>query len=216
MMEECNILIDELPHSVVVNDCIYDVNWGYRANIMMEICIFSDRSDEQKLLDCLNIFYCRNIPTDMNQAIEKMLWFHRCGRSPDKPDDKKQPSGAQRPKRTGRAYCFDKDAALIFAAFFSQYGINLNRTANKDLHWWEFMAMFDSLGEDLLISRVMYYRTADTEGMSKKQKAFIMRMRKLYSLSDASSDMDSKAKLAKRNADMLAYVRERMDACKKE
>ena len=76
--------------------------------------------------------------------------------------------------------------------------------------------MFDSLGEDLLISRVMYYRTTDTEGMSKKQKAFIMRMRKLYSLSDASSDMDSKAKLAKRNADMLAYVRERMDACKKE
>lgn len=216
MMEECNILIDELPHSVVVNDCIYDVNWGYRANIIMEICIFSDRSDEQKLLDCLNIFYCRNIHADVDQAVEKMLWFHRCGRSPDKPEDKKQPSGAQRPKRTGRAYCFDKDAALIFAAFFSQYGINLNRTANKDLHWWEFMAMFDSLGEDLLISRVMYYRTADTEGMSKKQKAFIMRMRKLYSLSDASSDMDSKAKLAKRNADMLAYVRERMDACKKE
>lgn len=216
MMEECNILIDELPHSVVVNDCIYDVNWGYRANIIMEICIFSDRSDEQKLLDCLNIFYCRNIPADVDQAVEKMLWFHRCGRSPDEPEDKKQPSGAQRPKRTGRAYCFDKDAALIFAAFFSQYGINLNRTANKDLHWWEFMAMFDSLGEDLLISRVMYYRTADTEGMSKKQKAFIMRMRKLHSLSDASSDMDSKAKLAKRNADMLAYVRERMDACKKE
>lgn len=215
-MDKNNILLYKLPHSVVVNDCIYDVNWGYRANIMMEICIFSDRSDEQKLLDCLNIFYCRNIPTDMNQAIEKMLWFHRCGRSPDKPDDKKQVSGAHRPKQTGRAYCFDKDAALIFAAFFSQYGINLNRTANKDLHWWEFMAMFDSLGEDLLISRVMYYRTADTEGMSKKQKAFIMRMRKLHSLSDASSDMDSKAKLAKRNADMLAYVRERMDACKKE
>ena len=182
----------------------------------MEICIFSDRSDEQKLLDCLNIFYCRNIPADVDQAVEKMLWFHRCGRSPDKPEDKKQPSGAQRPKRTGRAYCFDKDAALIFAAFFSQYGINLNRTANKDLHWWEFMAMFDSLGEDLLISRVMYYRTADTEGMSKKQKAFIMRMRKLYSLSDAASDMDAKAKLAKRNADMLAYVRERMDTCKRE
>ena len=76
--------------------------------------------------------------------------------------------------------------------------------------------MFDSLSEDLLISRVMYYRTADTEGMSKKQKAFIMRMRKLYSLSDAASDMDAKAKLAKRNADMLAYVRERMDACKRE
>ena len=216
MMEECNILIDELPHSVVVNDCIYDVNWGYRANIIMEICIFSDRSDEQKLLDCLNIFYCRNIPADVDQAVEKMLWFHRCGRSPDKPEDKKQPSGAQRPKRTGRAYCFDKDAALIFAAFFSQYGINLNRTANKDLHWWEFMAMFDSLSGDLLISRVMYYRTADTEGMSKKQKAFIMRMRNLYSLSDAASDMDAKAKLAKRNADMLAYVRERMDTCKRE
>lgn len=215
-MDKNNILLYKLPHSVVVDGCIYDVNWGYRANIMMEICIFSDRSDEQKLLDCLNIFYCRNIPSDMNAAIEKMLWFHRCGRSPDKPDNKKQSSGAHRPKRTGRAYCFDKDAALIFAAFFSQYGINLNRTANKELHWWEFMAMFDSLSGDLLISRVMYYRTADTEGMSKKQKAFIMRMRNLYSLSDAASDMDAKAKLAKRNADMLAYVRERMDTCKRE
>ena len=77
--------------------------------------------------------------------------------------------------------------------------------------------MFDSLGEDLKISRIMYYRTADLDGMSKNQKKFIKKMRSLYAISNSNeSDFDNKAKLAKRNADMLAYVRKRLEECRKK
>lgn len=105
---------------------------------------------------------------------------------------------------------------MIYAAFRTQYRINLNQTADKDLHWWEFMAMFDSLSEELLISRVMYYRTADLKGLGKNQKAFLKKMRSIYALKKAESSMDHEAKLAKRNRDMKEYVRKRMDECRKE
>ena len=168
--------------------------------MLIEIAMFSDRSDEQKLLDALNIFYFRNIPKDINAAIERLQWFFRCGKEPLKPAGK---------GRARRAYCFEQDAPLIYAAFRAQYGINLQQTKNMDLHWWEFCALFDSLNEDLKISRVMYYRTADLSGMPKKQKEYIKKMRALYAIKNAEATMDSKVKLAKRNADMKAYVRKR-------
>ena len=78
------------------------------------------------------------------------------------------------------------------------------------------MAMFDSFGEDMKISRVMYYRTADMKGMGKNQKSFIKKMRSIYALKHAESDMDARAKLAKRNRDMKEYVRKRLEECQKE
>lgn len=203
-----NILIDDLPKTVVIDDITYPINYGYRANILIEIDMFSDRSDEQKLLDALNIFYFKNIPSNRNKALEKLLWFYRRGRGEDK---KEKESKAMKKARKVRAYCFETDAERIYAAFRTQYGINLNQTKNNDLHWWEFMAMFDALSEDHLISRVMFYRTADLKGMGKNQAAFIKKMREIYKIKHECNNMDDRAKLAKRNADMKEYVRKRME-----
>ena len=103
---------------------------------------------------------------------------------------------------------------MIYAAFRAQYGINLNQTPDADLHWWEFKAMFESLREDLLISRVMYYRTANLSGMSKNEKAFIKKMRSVYAIRQPEVSMDARARLAARNNHMLEYVRSR--TCRKE
>lgn len=206
-----NILIDHLPKTVSVDGKEYEIDWGYRANILIEICMFSDRSDEQKLLDALNIFFYNNIPPNMDEAMKKLLWFFRCGKLPEK-----TAAGTHKRNKKLRAYCFDQDAPMIYAAFRSQYNINLNKTKDKELHWWEFMAMFESLSEDMLISRVMYYRTADLKGMGKNQKSFIKKMRSIYALKHEESNIDDRAKLAKRNADMKEYVRKRMEECGKE
>lgn len=200
-----SLLLDELPESVTVDGMAYQVNWGYRAMILIEIDIFrTDRSDEQKILDALNIFYCRNIPPNMNEALHQLLRFYAAGRD-EKVNEKK--TGAQTAKR---CYCFDQDAPYIYAAFRTQYGINLNHTKNYELHWWEFKAMFEALNEELKMSKIMYYRTAKLTGLGKEQRRFINEMKKLYALEDAESSMDDKAKLAKRNSDMKAYVRKRM------
>ena len=47
----------------------------------------------------------------------------------------------------------------------------------------------------------------------KEQKAYIKQMRTLYSLEEPQATMDSRLRLAKRNADMRAYVKRRMEEC---
>lgn len=199
-----NILIDPLPESVIINKAEVSVNAGFRTHMLIEMCMFSDRDDEQKLLDALHLFYGPRIPADIAAATEKLLWFHRCGAQEDAPHE-----GAGIHRKQIRAYCFDQDAGMIYAAFRAQYGINLNKVRDSELHWWEFKAMFESLQENMLISRVMYYRTVDISGMSKTEKKFIKRMREIYAIRGSGISMDARTKLAMRNKDMLDYVRSR-------
>ena len=44
------------------------------------------------------------------------------------------------------------------------------------------MALFEGLPETTLIQRVIYWRTADTTGMSKTERKHVMRMRNLFAL----------------------------------
>lgn len=201
-----NILLDPLPETVRIDGAEVPVNWGYRACILIEMVMFSGLPDEEKIRKALDIFYCGQIPGNVETALGRMLWFYGCGRSGSGGRE-----GSRR--RQKRSYCFEQDASLIYAAFRTQYGINLNHTPSKQLHWWEFSAMFESLSDDLKICRVMYWRTTDTKGMSKREAAFIRKMKKTYALKEPESSVDSKVKLAKRNADMKAYVNRRFREC---
>lgn len=200
-----NILLDPLPETVKIGHVQVPVNWGYRACILIEMVMFSSLPDEEKIRKALDIFYYQKIPEDIGTALAGMLWFYNCGKTGQK-------SGTGRRKHK-RSYCFEQDAAMIYAAFRTQYRINLNRTPNKQLHWWEFSAMFESLDDNLKICRVMYWRTVDTKGMSRKEAAFVRKMKKTFALKEPESSMDSKVKLAKRNADMKAYVSRRFQEC---
>lgn len=71
-----NILIDPLPDSVVIDGERIPVNPGYRVHILIEICMFSDRDDEQKLLDALHLFYGMRIPSDVDTALEQLPEGH--------------------------------------------------------------------------------------------------------------------------------------------
>lgn len=206
-----NILIDRLPESVSIDGREYPVNWGYRAFLLIEICLFDKRlNDEQKVLNCLNIFYNRDIPQNLSTAIEKLQCFYRCGER-----ERKRSGGSSRtPRKIIRCYDFEQDAPYIYSAFLTQYGIDLQETKNYDLHWWKFSALFESLGEDLKLSKIMYYRTAKTSGLDKERRRFLNEMKKLYALEDPEDNTDAKMKLARRNAQMKEYVRARMSEMK--
>lgn len=201
-----NILLHHLPEAVEVSGIMYPISWGYRSMILIEICMFdASRSEEQRVLDALNIFYLKNIPADMETAMDRLLWFYRCGRA-EKHGGKKR--GASE-RQVRRCYCFRQDAPYIYAAYKTQYQIDLNDTKNYDLHWWKFYAMFESLDEDLKISKIMYYRTASVSGLGNEKRKFLNEMKKLYALEEPGQNLDDKMKLSKRNADMKAYVRRR-------
>lgn len=201
-----NILLNRFPEAVEVGGVVCPVDWGYRAMILIEICMYDrSRNDEQKVLDVLNIFYQKQIPDDPKEALERLMWFYRCG------EERKAVSGNKgaAKKHIKRSYCFSQDAPYIYAAFLNQYQMDLSATKNKELHWWKFRALFESLNEDQKFCKIMYYRTASLAGTSNNKRKFLNEMKKLYALEDQSQDLDDRMRLSKRNADMKAYVRRR-------
>ena len=79
-----------------------------------------------------------------------------------------------------RAYDFEIDASPIYSAFIAQYGIDLY-TAN--LHWHAFIHLFYGLTEEHKITKLMQFRTVNTENIKdKEQKKFYKKMKNTYRL----------------------------------
>ena len=201
------ITFDNLPSLAVIDGEKYQINYGYRTMMAIEMEMFGKNNDEQKVLTALNLFYGENIPTNRGKAIEYMLWFHRCG------EDKKQSKkgGASKGKR---GYCFSQDAPLIYAAFRQQYQINLKNTISKELHWWEFCALFNSLSEETKMSKVIYWRTCNLNDVPKNKRSFVKKMKETYAIKE-NGTVEGRIKLAERNARLKAYVKMRMEECRK-
>ena len=119
------------------------------------------------------------IPSNIEEAYEKILYFYSRGN--DIEDNKKVKQGKRIFKRNNnRAYDFEVDANLIFSAFMTQYNINLNR---DNLHWWEFMSLFNSLKDDTEIVKIMNYRTIDVNTIEdKKERKMYKQLQDYYSL----------------------------------
>lgn len=198
------MLIDELPKSVVVDGKPYAIEWNFRAVILFELLMNDpDYSDEEKIAHSLALFYPKEIPDNIEKALDALIDFYLCG-GEIKPTKK---TGKQRSNRKSN-YSFEQDAAYIYAAFLSQYGIDLNSI--ESLHWWKFSALFSSLGEEQKISRIMYYRDADLKGKSKQEKKFLKEMKEKYALKEYVQP-HQKLTLAQRDAAMKAYVKKRFE-----
>lgn len=194
--------MDKPPKQVEVDGKLYKINSDFRTSIQFEIlmqkkeltekqkefanelCLLDKEMDREtaellaKYKDGLELYY-PEIPNDINEAINAMLWFYECGKENiDKKKSKKSGSGK-------KIYDYNYDAGYIYAAFFEQYHIDL---AEQELHWWKFSALFSALSEDCMISKIITYRVIDTKGMEKEQKAFYNRMKRLYQLPEDISE----------------------------
>lgn len=171
-----NLLIDILPKTVIIDQKEYEINSCFRTSILFELLML-DRTieDEEKLVRALELYYPK-LPHDIGQAIDKMLWFFRCGQ------DEINQSTVAGGSRKGRQpiYSFEHDADYIYSAFMDQYGIDLNEI--DYLHWWKFKAMFKSLKEDNEIVKIMGIRAMDTSKLPKEQKEHYNKMKKIHQI----------------------------------
>lgn len=178
-----NMLIDELPTSVFVDGVSYKINADYRISIMFETMIFDqDITDEKKLENALLLYYSDRIPDNIEEAINKIMWFYKCGK-----DD----SNTKRRKNTAahkRVYDYDYDDSYIYAAFLQQYGVDLQ---DEMLHWWKFKAMLRSLRDDTEFSKIMLYRSIKiTSNMTKSQREFYTEMKRIHALPVPKNEAD--------------------------
>lgn len=204
-----NIILDRLPESVEVRGKEYKIYSDFRTSILFETMMRSrELRPHEKIRQMLQIYYPA-IPPDREEAVKKILWFYAGGKeTKQKKEEKNRTRKSFRKNQT--AYSFEQDAPYIYAAFRKEYRINLQKIKNEELHWWEFLALFDSLPDDSKIMKIMYWRTCSTSGLPRKEVERLNELKERYKLVDEES-IEEKISLELRNQKMQEYVRKRYE-----
>lgn len=177
-----NILIDNLPFSVWIGDQEVPINTDYRTGILFEQLISNaGLSDEEKISEAVELYYGDGIvpflqsAADAMEAVNRLIWFYRCGREMSEGEAESGGSGTKDPP-----FSYEYDAEYIYAAFMEAYRIDLTKDR---LHWWKFRALFLSLPETTQFQKIVGYRVMDIPSkMPKEQKRFYQQMKKRYAL----------------------------------
>lgn len=193
----------ELPVSVDIGSETYKIDADFRTIMNVEEIIFGKEvTDDQKKFaeemmkeidieekdaianakyyDALKLFYRDNVPDDLEEAMEKMLWFYSCGK-----EDKQSKT-----KTKKKVINFEYDFDYINAGFMQDYKIDLFEV--DFLHWWKFMSLFSALHDDCKICEIIGYRGAELKNFDKEQRKRIREMQKIYALPDDISKEEKK------------------------
>lgn len=151
-----NVLVDDFPDAVEVAGKIIPIDTDFKTAIRI-IMAFEDPEltiVEKQAVLISNLFL--EPPSDLGQAIEVGVRFLNGG------VDKAEDTGTNL-----RLYSFEKDAALIFAAFRQTHGIDLETT---QMHWWKFLSLFMDLGAETAFCNLVSLRKRVKTGKATKEE----------------------------------------------
>ena len=172
-----NLLLDRPPTQIEVGGLFYEIDADFRTGIAFELLMLDEEFTETEKAARAMELYFPQIPDDEEEAMEKILWFYLCGREETNQEEKET-----EPAPKNLVYSYEYDAGSIYAAFLSQYGMDLVEI--PFLHWWKFKALFHALDENLEFMKIMRYRAVDITKVPKEQKDFYRKMKQLYALPD--------------------------------
>lgn len=172
-----NLLIDPLPHHVEIGGAQYPINYDFRTSVRFELLMQEGtEGDTEKLVKALKLYYGENVPKDVDTAVERLVWFYSCGSVKASSNGEKSTEN----HALTRAYSFKHDAEYVYSAFYQQYGIDLSMSK---MHWWQFKALFNSLTEDCIFTKIMHYRTVKiTSKMPKSEQERLRQLKRIYAL----------------------------------
>lgn len=194
-----NILIDSLPLTVSVGGRDIPIAWDFRTGILFELLMQdSEVPDNEKAVAAFELYFpdanVEDVADNLDELAERLIWFYCCART----EKRKRNANAQknRPKTSfaKRIYDFDVDGPLIYAAFLSQYGVDLQEA--EGLHWWKFCAMFDGLTQEHEITKIMGYRAVELSDIKNKaEKNRLAKLQARYAL-PANHSTEEKQQIA--------------------
>lgn len=187
----CNIILDKLPTRVNIFGKSYNITSDFRSFIVFEkIITDSTLSSQEKVKKSVDLFYGIEQPEDIEEAFNAILFFYTCGE--EAKEDKKVKKNGDVVIKPKNIYSFEYDAPYIYAAFLTQYNIDLNEI--EYMHWWKFQALFQGLESHNKIVEIMGYRATDISKIeSKKERARIMHLQNIYKLPENLSYEDKVA-----------------------
>lgn len=176
-----SIIIDNLSDIVEDRVGVLKFNTDFRTSMLFEM-LMQDRNirKKNKVIQAIRLYYpdIEEI-TDIEKAIEDMLWFYRCGKELA---DSNKKNSSNNNNDIKQIYSYEFDDNYIYSAFLQQYNIDLQ---DSNLHWWKFKALFDGLSKDTKIVEIMGYRAIDLRTIKdKEERKRIKKLKELYKLPD--------------------------------
>lgn len=186
-----NLLIDGLPDSIEIGGQTVPIETGFRTGLLFEQMILDQSVGDLEKIETMLQLYLPGVGLNTEaaivEAVERINWFYRCGADPDETTGS---GGADE----DQPFNYDIDADYIYAAFRQAYNIDL---AENELHWWQFRALFKALPETTQFMKIIGFRTIKISNkLSKEQKQYYERMKRLYKLPESKDRQQLESDLA--------------------
>lgn len=171
-----NVLLDPLPEDWKG----YPIDTDFQTGIMISQCLADDNlNDQEKFETAIRLLFPSACPPP--EDLQDALTWYLNGFDHDNHAGEK-PSGEP-------VMDFDMDQWRIYAAFRSQYGIDLN---TEKLHWFVFMGLLANV-EECAFTRVMDIRQKKiTSKMSREEKEAIKRNKKIFQIKPQEIQLSAK------------------------
>lgn len=201
--------IIEIDGKKVPIDPDFRIMCRYSAAIM--------RSDKAAAAEAAGAFYFAGLPGGISaeKAAKEMQNFYVSGLAPGKQEEKgEKEKAAEKPKKTVTpCFNFEEDEGYFYAAFLGEYGINLNTV--KELHWFDFCALFVGLPDECKLKRIISIRSQSlSDEKTTAGKARLSRLKRIFGLRLAKEQHYSN--VAERNKAFKAkLIRQHNEAVKK-
>lgn len=170
-----NPLTESFPTSIYIDEEEYEIRSGFRTVLKIHNLAGKEELSPEQLEKMLLLFY-PIIPENLQAAIDAMMEFLECGR---------KANGKAFPKKAAglngkQGMDLNEDAEEIYAAFYQQYGIDLQ----EDMHWWKFNILLGNLSQDTHLAKIVEFRTIDTKNknLSKEERKYYEAMQRYYNL----------------------------------
>lgn len=146
--------------------------------IMCEYGAAAESKDTEALRSIAERFYFAGLPhgVDGKMAADGMAEFYADGIAPDRDREDKKPSH----KEPKKCFDFEEDEAYFYAAFLSEYGIDLEKVK---LHWFTFCALFRGLPDECKLKRIIGIRAEELGDIkSGAEKARVRKLKGVFAL----------------------------------
>jgi hypothetical protein len=193
-----NLLIDELPSTVIIDGSSFSIRSDFRTGILVNQCLNDDNLNiNSKVLQVISLGYVDDVPENLEDAFNALIKFYSgseiCNNNVvEASNDKKENTDSeyeddeeQEDYDSGyqlKVFDYDYDQVQIFNSFMSKYNINLCRC---DLHWYEFYALLLGLFDENDLTKVLQYRTMKIDSkLPKEQRKYYSKMKQHYKIKD--------------------------------
>lgn len=166
-----NLLIGDLPTSVIVKGREFDIYTDFRDYIELQQLL--KKGTNEQIAEYIIGLFVDGLPFNQAktqeqannlfiEALNQIVIFFRMG---EVQEEKEKKEGQ---KRKRPSFSFDDDMAYVIGAFREAYEIDLIHI--DYLHWWEFNALMDAIPETTELKKRIHYRSIDANKIKDKNE----------------------------------------------